>query len=227
MNPQDAMRDAPDARDASAALDLHPARTFLGQWLRDPVKMASVTPSGQQLAQLMVRQLPPGAQRVVELGAGTGVFTRALLDAGISVARLLVVEINPHLAEFLRNRFPGVTVACADACNLESLAREHGLVAGDGKVDAVISGLGLLLMRSETRCDIVRAACATLGKHGRFIQFTFGPMSPIRRQECDALNLSVHRAGLALRNLPPAAVYVYRPRHAPGDAANGAGGTCR
>jgi len=192
-----------------AAIDLHSIRTFLRQWVRDPVKMASVTPSGRQLARLMVEQLPPGCERVVEVGAGTGVFTRALLDAGIAPAKLLVVEINPDLAAFLRDRFPGVAVACADARHLDTLAEEHGLLA-DGKLDAVVSGLGMLSMSSSLRCDILRAAFAALGEGGRFIQFTYGPASPVRRHERDALGLRMHRAGFAPRNLPPATVYVYQ-----------------
>ena len=192
-----------------AAIDLQSIRTFLRQWLRDPVKMASVTPSGKQLANLMVAQLPPGASRVVEIGAGTGVFTRALLDAGIAPAQLLVVEINPHLAEFLRERFPGVTVACADAMHLDTLVREQAARAG-GKPDAIVSGLGMLSMSSELRCGILRAAFAALGERGRFIQFTYGPFSPVRRRERDMLGLRVQRAGFALRNLPPANVFVYQ-----------------
>lgn len=192
-----------------AAVELHSTRTFLRQWLRDPVKTASVTPSGRQLAQLMVSQLPEGGSRVVEIGAGTGVFTHALLDHGIAPSRLLVIEINPKLADFLRHRFPGVAVACADARHLDALAEEHGLLT-DGKLDAVVSGLGMLSMNSELRTDILRAAFAALSDEGRFIQFTYGPASPVRRRERDALRLRVKRAGSALRNLPPASVYVYQ-----------------
>lgn len=195
-----------------AAIDLHSIRTFVRQWFRDPVKMASVTPSGRQLARLMVEQLPPRCSRVVEIGAGTGVFTRALLDAGIAPASMLVVEINPDLAEFLRGRFPGVAVACDDARRLDQLANQHGLLA-DGKLDAVVSGLGMLSMRSAARREILRAAFAALGDDGRFIQFTYGPMSPIRRGEREVLGLRVRRAGFALRNLPPATVYVYQRFH--------------
>lgn len=191
------------------AIDLQSIRTFLRQWLRDPVKMASVTPSGRQLARLMVGQLPPGCSRVVEVGAGTGAFTRALLDAGIAPSRLLVVEINPDLAGFLRKRFPGVAVACADARHLDVLAAEHGLLA-DGKLDAVVSGLGMLSMPAGLRVAILRAAFAALGDAGRFIQFTYGPASPVRRREREALGLRMRRAGFALRNLPPANVYVYQ-----------------
>lgn len=202
-----------------AALDVHSIRTFLRQWLRDPVKMASVTPSGRQLARLMVEQLPEDSSRVVEIGAGTGVFTRALLDHGIAPSRLLVVEINPHLADFLRERFPGVAVACADARHLDALAAEHGLLT-DGKLDAVVSGLGLLSMSARVRSAILRAAFAVLADEGRFIQFTYGPSSPVRPRERDALGLEVRRAGSTLRNLPPASVYVYqrlKPRDARGD----------
>lgn len=195
-----------------AAVDLHSIGTFLRQWLRNPVKMASVTPSGKQLAHLMVEQLPQDAARVVELGAGTGVFTRALLDAGIAASQLLVVEINPDLVAFLRKRFPDVTVACADARHLDALAVEHGLLA-DGKLDAVVSGLGMLSMSAELRVGILRAAFAALGERGRFIQFTYGPASPVRRQEREALGLRVRRMGFAVRNLPPATVYVYERYH--------------
>ena len=191
-----------------AAIDVQSFRTFLRQWVRDPVKTASVAPSGRQLARLMVAQLVPGSARVAELGAGTGVFTRALLDAGISPSQLLVVEINPQLVEFLRERFPGVSIACADARNLDALAAEHGLLR-DGKLDAVISGLGMLSMSSELRCDILRAAFAALGDTGRFIQFTYGPVSPVRRRERELLSLRMRRVGFAMRNLPPATVYVY------------------
>jgi phospholipid N-methyltransferase len=190
------------------AIDLHSVRTFLRQWLRDPVKMASVTPSGRRLARLMVAQLPEGCSRVVEIGAGTGVFTRALLDHGIAPSGLLVVEINPDLADFLRRRFPAVTVVCADARHLDVLAAEHGLLR-DGKLDAVVSGLGMLSMNRTLRIDILRAAFAALSDTGRFIQFTYGPASPVRPRERDTLGLSVRRAGATLRNLPPASVYVY------------------
>lgn len=197
-----------DNHGGEAAIDLHSIRTFLRQWVRDPVRTASVAPSGRQLARLMVSQLPPVCGGIAELGAGTGVFTRALLGSGIPASSLLVVEINPHLAEFLRKRFSGVMVACADARHLDALADEHGLLA-HGKLDAVVSGLGMLSMSSELRCDILRAAFAALGDRGRFIQFTYGPFSPVRRREREALGLRVRRAGFAPRNLPPATVYVY------------------
>lgn len=196
------------ARGAQPLIDLRSIGTFLRQWARDPIRTASVAPSGRQLARLMVAQLPDGCTRVAEIGAGTGAFTRVLLERGVAAKQLLVVEINPRLAEFLRGRFPDVVVECADARSLDVLARQRGLLA-DGKLDAVVSGLGLLLMNSAMRADILRAAFAALRPGGRFIQFTYGPLDPVRRAERDALGLRAHRAGFAPLNVPPAAVHVY------------------
>ena len=42
-----------------------------------------MAPSSRQLAKLMIEQLPDGAQHIIELGGGTGVFTRALIERGV------------------------------------------------------------------------------------------------------------------------------------------------
>ena len=52
---------------------------FFRQWLRAPLKTASVVPSSPRLGRAMAMAIPPGAEKVVELGAGTGAITRALL----------------------------------------------------------------------------------------------------------------------------------------------------
>lgn len=195
------------------AADLRSLRTFWRQWMRDPVKVAAVAPSGRQLARMMVAQLPAGAQRVVELGAGTGVFTRALLATGIAPENLLVVELNAALAELLQQRYPRVNVVCADARHLDALVAGHARFGQGAKLDAVVSGLGMLSMSGALRTEILRASFATLGAAGRFIQFTYGPVSPVRRRERDALGLRVRRAGFAVRNLPPANVFVYERLH--------------
>ena len=114
---------------------------FVRAWARDPLRTAAVSPSGTQLARLMVAQLPAVAfaadAPVIELGAGTGVFTQALLDAGVAPQQLLVIELNRDLHRILMRRFPRVRVECADACHIAELAARHG-IAGHS-VAAVIS----------------------------------------------------------------------------------------
>jgi phospholipid N-methyltransferase len=204
----------PDSRNGSAgfAADGSPALTFFREWLRNPFAMAAVSPSGRQLASLMMEQLPADAKRVIELGGGTGAFTRALLDHGIQPRNLMVVELNEALHQYLRERFPGVHVEQGDARRVHDIAAHCGLLEETGKVDAVISGLGLLSMSRTSQREILRSAFDVLSPHGRFIQFTYGPFSPVPRELLDEMHLKAHRAGTAWRNVPPANVFVYQRR---------------
>jgi phospholipid N-methyltransferase len=181
--------------------------TFFRQWLKNPFAIAAVSPSSRELAQKMMRELPHGATRVVELGGGTGVFTRALLERGIRPADLLVLELNQTLHQHLKERFPDVRVACADARDLFQVARQTGYLDG-GHADGVISGLGLLSMGKSTQRSILEAAFAVLGPEGRFIQFTYGPTTPVAKEVMREIGLHSHRAGFTLLNIPPATVYV-------------------
>lgn len=186
-----------------------PTLTFFRQWLKNPLSVAALSPSGKQLARLMVRELPETAQRVVELGGGTGVFTQAMLDHGIAPQHLLVVELNEELHKFLQNRFSEVKVVCGDACQLPALVKQTSFDT-EGSVDAVVSGLGLLSMPRTLQRDIMQAAFAVLGAEGRMIQFTYGPVSPVPRETLDELGLTVRRGGFAWWNIPPASVFVYQ-----------------
>lgn len=182
--------------------------TFFRQWLRNPFGIAALSPSSRQLARLMVDQLPESAHRVVELGGGTGVFTRALLHEGIAPKDLLVVELNAALHDLLSRRFPGVGVVHGDACELAAVLASQEFGASRS-VDAVVSGLGLLSMSRDTQRRILQAAFTSMGAQGRFIQFTYGPVSPVSRELLAELGLTVRRAGVAWKNMPPATVYVF------------------
>jgi phospholipid N-methyltransferase len=191
------------------------AWTFFRQWLRNPRSMAALSPSGRQLTRQMVAQLPAGTRRVIELGGGTGVFTQAMLDLGISPQELMVLELNSELAEFLHQRFPDARVVNGDACNLAQIVKETGFDAGNG-VDAVVSGLGFLAMPRSLQQSILQAVFSVLGPERPLIQFTYGPSNPLPRDLLSELGLSVRRAGFAWCNVPPATVYVYtRSRSTP------------
>jgi phospholipid N-methyltransferase len=181
--------------------------TFFRQWLKNPLAMAAVSPSSRELAHKMLRELPVGATRVVELGGGTGVFTREALAAGIAPDNLLVLELNQALHVHLQKMFPAAHIACGDARDLKLIAARSGFLA-HGPADAVISGLGLLSMARPTQHAIVEAAFSVMAPHGRFIQFTYGPANPVAREVMHDLDLTSRRASFTLWNVPPATVYV-------------------
>ncbi len=185
--------------------------TFFRQWLKNPMRVAAISPSSRQLARQMMTQLPRPCRRVIELGGGTGVFTQALVDHGIVPADLLVLELNEELHQHLVRQFPQARVVCGDAGNLREIAGEQGF-RGEQGADAVISGLGLLSMPRDTQQAILQAAFDCLQPDGRFIQFTYGPANPVIREVAEALELNARRASFTWWNVPPATVYVYQRR---------------
>lgn len=193
---------------AAAIRDLPIRWAFFQQWLRNPRAIAALAPSSRVLAREMIVQLPPSAERIIEFGGGTGVFTRALIDHGVAPGQLMVVELNGALHRMLKHRFPATRVVRGDARNVAALvAREK--FAEIGGVDAVISGLGLLSMSRDVQREILAAAFNVLKPDGRFIQFTYGPVGPVPRELLGELDLKSRRASVAWFNVPPATVYVY------------------
>jgi phospholipid N-methyltransferase len=182
--------------------------SFFRQWLRNPIGVAAVSPSSPQLARQMIAALPPGARRLIELGGGTGAITEQLLAHGIAPGDLLVLELNEAMHQTLRERFPEVRVQLGDAAQVRALAESTGFLA-EGPADAVVSGLGLLTMPRALQRRIVSEAFACLRPDGRFVQFTYGPASPVAREVLDELGLSARRASFTWWNVPPATVYVY------------------
>lgn len=138
---------------------------------------------------------------VVELGPGTGKITRAILNHGVAAENLHMVELNGDFVPFLRDRFPGAHVHEGSAENLVDM----GLTGAS----AVVSGLPLLSFSDELQANILRAVFDVLRPGGRYIQFTYGPRPPVKREITADLGLSVRRHATVFRNLPPASVYVY------------------
>ena len=80
---------------------------FFRRWLANPLQMGSVFLRRRRCANGSCSI--PGAradEAVLELGAGTGVISRALLAGGVPPERLIVVEIVPEMADHLRGVLP-------------------------------------------------------------------------------------------------------------------------
>lgn len=180
---------------------------FFRSWLRDPFHVASVAPSSKWLAKLMASGVTPGS-RVVELGAGTGTVTAAILACGVRPADLYLVEQHPDFAAVLRDRFEGATVVEADAAGAaRDLARLRG------SVDYVISGLPILWFSRDKKAAILESAFDLLRPGGRYHQFTYLGRSPVGVRLMGELKLRATLLGIAPMNLPPAFVYQFERLH--------------
>jgi phospholipid N-methyltransferase len=178
--------------------------SFWRAWLRAPRSVGAVAPSGPSLARLMTRHVNHRHGPVIELGPGTGVFTRALLAGGLPIHRLALVEADPGFADALTQLYPQARVLRMDAARLGDTQP----LFGDERASAVISGLPLLSMPPEQVAAIIRGVFdRQLHADGALYQFTYGPRCPLPRQLLEQLDLEAVRIGRVLFNLPPATVY--------------------
>lgn len=172
---------------------------FLRAWISAPLRVASAIPSSDSLADLMTRETGRDDGPVLELGPGTGVFSRALMRQGVEEENLTLVELGPEFADLLARRHPQAVILRMDACHLLSLdLRQHG---------AAVSGLPLLSMNRAKVTDILRGVFRCLRPGAALFQFTYGFRCPIHRTILDRLGLRARAVGFTVRNFPPATVY--------------------
>ncbi|WP_292339569.1 rRNA adenine N-6-methyltransferase family protein [Mesorhizobium sp.] len=184
---------------------------FLRAWISDPLRVAAVSPSSSALADLITSEITSASSPVIELGPGTGVFTRALLKRGVPEDRLVLVESDPDFSRLLVGRFPSAQVLSIDAARFGRAG-----IAGLASAGAAISGLPLLSMPPKKVMAILEGTFDRLRPHGALYQFTYGLRCPIARPVLDRLGLKAVRIGGTVANLPPASVYriTRRPRRA-------------
>lgn len=177
---------------------------FFRRWLANPLQMGSIIPSSptlcRRIAALVRRE---SDEVVVELGAGTGVVSRALLAAGVPAHRLVVVEIVPDMAHHLKRALPGVNVIEGDAFELAKAlpASLHG------KVGTAICGIPLVMLPIEQQRRFIDAVEAVAPGKG-FLLYTYCITSPLPWRKLD---LTARREAWTPLNFPPASVWRYVP----------------
>ncbi|MCX2724483.1 class I SAM-dependent methyltransferase [Roseibium salinum] len=188
---------------------------FIRSWAQNPLRTGALTPSGPDLAAKMASFLTPRPHsRVVELGPGTGVVTKAILDRGFSRQQLNLVEYSQDFCELLDLRYPGISVLQGDAYSLRrSLSAAGGFLAddedGNHGLDGIVSSLPLLTRPESVRNLLLEEAFQLLKPGAPFIQFSYGLLAPVK----PVRGVSVHSSEWVWKNLPPARVWVYRKGH--------------
>lgn len=174
---------------------------FARECLRAPRSVGAICPSGPALAAAMAARVGNDDGLVVELGAGTGVVTAALLRRGIAPERLVVLERSEVMVDLLRKRFPGLTVIHGDAAQLNSYLPENV------RVSCIVSSLPFVSIPDAVRNSIIDQIKEALRLGGSLLQYTYLWAS----ESC------LSRAGLTCvatttvwKNMPPARVMEFR-----------------
>ncbi len=189
-------------RGAPARVKKGPPEALLGlrRFVANPRRFGGFV-SGPALAAAITREINSAAGPVLELGPGTGVFTRALLARGVPERDLVLVEADPMLAARLRLAFPQALVL---ACKAGSVTQD---MLGGLRPAAVVSGLPLLNFPAREVERILAAAFSFCTADAAIYQFTYGPKCPVREEIMARMALSAQRTARVWRNVPPASVY--------------------
>lgn len=178
--------------------------TFFQGFLRSPRTVASVIPSSSFLEQRVI-QLSDAerAQVVVELGAGTGGITRALLETMGQQSQLLAIERTGKFVESLaRIGDPRLAVVHDCASSIVRQLRERGLDAAD----AVVSGIPFSTMPKALCADIIAGVCEALRPGGRFVAYQFTDRVVDYARPVFGAPQVQHE----MRNVPPLRIFTWR-----------------
>lgn len=182
---------------------------FFRRWLDNPLQLGALAPSSRALGNMIAQRVVWENQAallkghyILELGAGTGVFTEALLRAGVPASQLVCVELDESLHRHLAEKFPAVQVLNGDACLLDQVLP----LAIKDRIAAVVSGIPMITVPRVAQSRIIYGIFHVMMQGGRLYQFTYSPFSSIGAKN---FNLKKRRLGTVFRNFPPATVWSY------------------
>lgn len=177
---------------------------FFRGWMDKPKAVGAVIPTGGVTARRMASVVRPERDDLVlELGPGTGVITRAILERGVKPENLVSVEYSADFVEKLQEDFPGVNIVQGDAFDLDTV-----LAPWKGRnFDSVICAIPLLNFPVESRVELIERLLDLLPAGRPIMQITYGAVSPVPARRG---SYSVERFDFIIRNIPPAHLWIYR-----------------
>ena len=192
------------------------------RFLARPFQVAYIVPSSHTLVKKVASKVDFSKPRIlVELGPGEGCHTREIVARMHPDSRLLLFEIDPVFAEFLRKQFADdsrVEVIETDAARLKEELAARGLEY----CDYVISGLPFSMFDVPTKRRILHAVYESLAPlpHAAFVIYQC--THELRRHASMFARVEFE---FCLRNMPPIFVFVYHKLGLNG-RARATGGAC-
>lgn len=168
---------------------------FIQNFFKKPIQTGAIAPSSKALAKAMVKHINfSTAKHIVELGPGTGVFTRELLQNMKKDSTLTCVELNDEFIARLK-KIPDkrIKVVKGDATQLSSIV---------SNANYIVSGLPVANF-GEKRTQLYEEIKKTAPV---YIQFHYTTFIEKHLKE----HFVITHKELVLNNLPPATVYTMR-----------------
>jgi len=180
-------------------------RLYLSRWLAHPTRVVSPYPSSARLSALVANKaIRSGDEVVLEVGAGTGAVTRAMVAAGLQQKRLVMIELDAAMCGHLQNEFPDATVLQGDA------RRPAALVPPiwEGRITSCVSGLPLLHWDLRQQRSFLDQIFSLMADEPRLVQYSNSPRPPLPTRD---LSLKARRLGFAWSGIFPHYVWEFVP----------------
>lgn len=180
---------------------------FFKGWKQNMKAVGAIIPTSGITARRMASVVNPhSGLPVLELGPGTGVITKAILDKGVKPGDLVSVEFSTDFYNHLLGRFPGVNFINGDAFDLDATLGEKK----DQLFDCVISAVPLLNFPMYRRVALIEDLLKRVAPGRPVIQISYGPLSPVVALP-DRYQISHY--DFVVRNIPPAQLWTYCKAH--------------
>ena len=180
---------------------------FLKGVISTPKTVGAIMPTSARMANRMASIIDTGSGLpVLELGPGTGVITKAILDKGVRPDNIVSVEYSSDFVRHLRGKYPGVNFINGDAFSLAETLQDYR----GQKFDCVISGIPLLNFPMHQRVTLIEDLLKLIPVGRPVVQFSYGPVSPVVARPD---SYTIKHFDFIMRNIPPAQIWHYKKLH--------------
>ncbi len=178
---------------------------FFKGWIDKPKRVGAILPTSSITARKMASVInPQSGLPVLELGPGTGIITKAILERGVAPEKLVSVEFSTDFYNHLVENFPGVNFINGDAFDIENTLGEKWK---GQQFDSVVSAIPLLSFPMYRRVQLINALLDLLPPGRPVVQITYSPVSPVIAWPDD---YHIEHFDFVVRNIPPAQLWIYR-----------------
>jgi phosphatidylethanolamine/phosphatidyl-N-methylethanolamine N-methyltransferase len=197
--------------DSTRETTLREHMLLASRFFRSPRTIGALAASSRTMGREMVADLPRDRPvTIVELGPGTGVLTRAIVDRIAPGSRFVAIDLESTFVEKLRRRWPAVDFVCGSAADLAALATDRQL----GPVDHIISGLPFASIAVADTRRILDGVERTLRPEGTFTTFQYVHSYPVPSARMFRRDMSLRMGGpptrrLVVRNFPSAFILTW------------------
>ncbi len=176
---------------------------FFKGWMDGPKSVGAILPTSGVTARRMASVITPqSGLPVLELGPGTGIITKAILQKGITPENLVSIEFSTDFYQHLAKTFPRVNFINGDAFDLEKTLGNFR----DRQFDSVISAIPMLSFPMERRIALLEDLLNRMPRGRPVMQITYGPVSPIVARPD---RYQIKHYDFVVRNIPPAQLWTY------------------